>query len=82
MSSQSQSLNAENEWFFLKTEMSENKPSTTPFPERVVRAREILLKLQLLLSAYEDEKNASEQEIYKEKYLQAKHAYLQLAYNK
>ncbi|GEM_PF-2736985 len=81
MSSQ-KSLNAENEWQFLKAEMAENKPAVTPFPEKIVRAREILLKLQVLLSAYEKEKNVAEQEVFKEKYLQAKHAYLQLAYQK
>ncbi|MDL1896490.1 hypothetical protein FBQ82_09470 [Anaerolineae bacterium CFX7] len=62
--------------------MAENKPAVTPFPEKIVRAREILLKLQVLLSAYEKEKNVAEQEVFKEKYLQAKHAYLQLAYQK
>lgn len=80
MLDQSQELNAENEWAFLNTELFENKPAVAPYPEKVVRARGILLRLQVLLSAYEYETDLDIKAEFEKKYLQSRHAYLQLAY--
>lgn len=82
MSNAIQNLNVESEWTFLNVELLEHKPTTAPFSEEVVRAREILLKLQVLLSAYANEENAQRKKEFEEKYLQSKNAYLQLAYRK
>jgi hypothetical protein len=72
-------LNAENEWAFLKAEM-DNKPASAPYSQRFVQAREILLKLQVLLSAYQNETEAEQRQHFAEKYSATKQAYLQLAY--
>ena len=77
---QNQKLNAENEWAFLNAELFENKPSIAPYPEKVVQARELLLKLQVLLSGYESEKSDERRKEFEAKYIQSKNAYLQLAY--
>jgi len=82
MSNVIQNLNAENEWVFLKTEIFENKPDVIPYPAKVVRVREILLRLEVLLAAFENEEDAERKKEFQEKYLQSKNAYLQLAYKK
>lgn len=74
-------IDPENEWAFLKVEL-DDKPATAPYPERIVRAREILLKLQVLLSAYENERQEEQKRHFAEKYVQTKQIYLQLAYGK
>ena len=82
MLDQNRKLDAENEWAFLKTEIFENRPTTAPYPEKVVRVREILLRMQVLLSAYEYETDLDRKADFEKKYLQSRNAYLQLAYQK
>lgn len=82
MSDLNQKLNVENEWVFLKTEIFENRPTTSPYPGEVVQVREILLRLQVLLSAYEYETDLDRKAEFEKKYLQSRNAYLQLAYKK
>lgn len=69
MLDQNQELSAENEWAFLNTELFENKPAVAPYPENVVQARGILLRLQVLLSAYEYVTDADSKAEFKKKYL-------------
>ncbi len=82
MLDQNQKLNAENEWAFLNAELFQNKPLVAPYPENIVQAREVLLKLQVLLSAYENETDADRKAEFEKKYLTSRNAYFQLAYKK
>jgi len=66
----------------LTTELFENKPAVAPYPEKVAQARGILLRLQVLLSAYEYETDPHSKAEFEKKYLQSRNAYLQLAYQK
>ena len=57
-------LNVKKEWEVLKYELFENKPNEIPFPERIVRKRELLLLAQNLLTDYEFTKTECERFIY------------------
>ncbi len=46
-------------WEEVTYETLVNKPQLTPYPENVVRARELLLLAQTLLSAYETQSSSS-----------------------
>ncbi|KAF0148202.1 MAG: hypothetical protein FD143_2943 [Ignavibacteria bacterium] len=53
-------LNLEKEWKYLNDAVFKNQPSETPFPKHIVAARELLLKAQVLLSIYAENKSADE----------------------
>lgn len=42
-------------WDFVKNETLCNKPTNAPYPQSIVKAREILLAAQTLLGEYETE---------------------------
>lgn len=53
-------LNIEEEWKILNYEMFENKPKEEPFPEEVVKKRELLLLAQCVLADYQVAKSERE----------------------
>ena len=58
----------EREWEILNFELFENKPSNEPFPENIVRRRELLLMAQCLLSDFEFAKSREDKEFFGELY--------------
>jgi len=58
----------EQEWKVLDFELFENKPATAPFPENIVRRRELLLMAQCLLSNFEFSKLRNDKEFWGELY--------------
>ncbi|RKZ34161.1 hypothetical protein DRQ33_02755 [bacterium] len=65
-----QEFDPRREWVVLKYEMFYNTPDITPYPENIVRRRELLLKAQVILADYQCEKNDFLKAIHKIHYLQ------------
>ncbi len=58
----------EREWKILNFELFENKPPNKPFPENIVRRRELLLMAQCLLSDFEFAKSRKDKQFFGELY--------------
>lgn len=50
-------------WEQVKKETIKNKPKETPYPPYIVKARELLLIAQSLLSKYESEKSTEVRDV-------------------
>ncbi len=75
-------LNVNNEWEKLNFETSKIKPSKKLFTDFEVNAREYLLKAQVLLSKYENEKIDLNKEQIAKLYLETINCYFQLINSK
>jgi hypothetical protein len=42
-------------WDYVRHEVFQNKPAKAPYPQSIVKAREILLMMEVLLVEYESE---------------------------
>lgn len=61
-------INPPREWEILKYELFENKPSITPYPEDIVRRRELLLLAECFLADYQSAKSKKDRNFFGELY--------------
>lgn len=47
-------------WDYVRREIFDNKPSNAPYPQSIVKSREILLNMEVLLAKYESEMSPHE----------------------
>ncbi|RKZ33987.1 hypothetical protein DRQ19_01865 [bacterium] len=52
-----QEFDPRREWSALNYEIFHNKPSATPYPTNIARRRKLLLKAQVILADYQNEKD-------------------------
>ncbi|MBL7198249.1 MAG: hypothetical protein ISS47_09145 [Candidatus Omnitrophica bacterium] len=65
----------EQEWEILNSEVFENKPLVEPFPEDIVKRRELLLFAQCLLSDYQFAKSKKYRKFFGELYRKTMETY-------
>ena len=61
-------LNINKEWKKLKYELFENKPKEFPFPQKIIKKRELLLLAQNLLADYGFSNSEVEKSLYRNLY--------------
>lgn len=66
------------EWKALNEEIFKFRPKTAPYPKEIVKARENLLKAQVLLAAYDCETSSTERKLLAQRYLQTMGDYFEI----
>jgi len=61
-------IDPEREWKILNFEMFENQPACDPYPEDVIKRRELLLMAQCELSSFQAAKSKKEKKFHAELY--------------
>lgn len=69
-------LNPNREWKILKDEIFNNRPKKTPYPQDIVKKRELLLFAECFLAKYQFTNSKKYRDFFGELYRKTKNTYL------